>query len=122
MYGYHQVKFPSAFENAVWAVLSQRNTLTSARNMRMALVNAYGAALTVEGHSYGAFPEPQRLAAEPPGEITRVIGHSQKGPAVAAVAAAFAEVDERWLQVAPYDQAERWLLEIYGIGPWARAL
>ncbi len=117
-YGYHQVKFPSAFENAVWAVLSQRNTLTSARTMRMALVQHYGTALAVEGNIYRTFPEPQRMAVDPAGEITRVIGHAQKGPTVSAVAAAFAQVDERWLQVAPFEEVERWLLSIYGIGPW----
>jgi DNA-3-methyladenine glycosylase II len=116
--GYHQVKFPSAFENAIWAVLSQRNTLTSARNMRAALVKQYGAELTVEGQIYRAFPEPQRMADAPTGEIATVIGHAQKGPAVSAVAAAFAQVDERWLQVAPFEEVERWLLGIYGIGPW----
>ena len=31
LYGYHQVKFLTPFENAVWAILSQRNTLTLVR-------------------------------------------------------------------------------------------
>jgi DNA-3-methyladenine glycosylase II len=118
LYGYHQVKFPSAFENAVWAVLSQRNTLTSARTMRAALVAQYGALLEVDGRVWRAFPEPVVIAVAASGEVASVVRHAQKGPAVAAVADAFSQVDERWLQIAPYDEALRWLLTIHGIGPW----
>jgi DNA-3-methyladenine glycosylase II len=118
LYGYHQVKFPSAFENAIWAVLSQRNTLPAARTMRSAIVEQYGAKLAVDGRVWRAFPEPESMAAATVGEVTAVVRHAQKGPAVAAVAAAFNQIDERWLQAIDYDQALRWLLDIYGIGPW----
>lgn len=117
LYGYHQVKFPSAFENAVWAVLSQRNTLAAARTMRSSLVERYGVKLEVAGRVWRAFPEPDVMAASG-SEVTAVVRHVQKGPAVAAVAAAFSQIDERWLQIAPYDEALRWLLDIHGIGPW----
>ncbi|GAB4129954.1 MAG: DNA-3-methyladenine glycosylase [Roseiflexaceae bacterium] len=121
LYGYHHALFPSPFEIAVWAVLSQRNTLTSARHMRSALVERYGQALLVEGRRWRAFPNASDLAADDPGQITATIGHSQKGPAVAAVAAAFAGIGAdwpNWLRETSYDQAERWLLDIHGIGPW----
>jgi DNA-3-methyladenine glycosylase II len=118
LHGYHQVTFPSAFEVAVWAILSQRNTAASARTMRAAIADRYGARLVVEGRSYRAFPEPERVAADDPGAVTAVVRHAQKGPCIAAVAAAFSQIDERWLCAAPYDEALRWLLDIHGIGPW----
>ena len=33
LFGYHPVRFQSPFEAAVWAILSQRNRTTTARNM-----------------------------------------------------------------------------------------
>jgi DNA-3-methyladenine glycosylase II len=117
-HGYHQVKFPTPFENAVWAILSQRNTATSARTMRSALVRRYGAQLEVEGMTFRAFPEATAIVASPPGEVAKVIGHSQKGPGVSVVAEAFSRIDERWLRLAPYDEVQRWMLDIHGIGPW----
>jgi DNA-3-methyladenine glycosylase II len=116
--GYHQVKFPTPFENTCWAILSQRNTSASARAMRGALAERYGARLEIEGVEWRAFPEPEAVAEAGTGEVTAAIGHSQKGPVISAVAAAFSTIDERWLRVAPYEEAERWLLDIHGVGPW----
>src|SRR5688572_16976101 len=58
LYGYHQVKFLTPFENACWAILSQRNQWTNAQRMASALVERYGTRLTVEGTDYWAYPEP----------------------------------------------------------------
>ena len=37
LFGYHPVRFPSPFEAAVWAILSQRNRMSTARNMFLAV-------------------------------------------------------------------------------------
>jgi DNA-3-methyladenine glycosylase II len=118
LYGYHQVKFPSAFENAVWAILSQRNRMPLPARMMRALLHEYGTTLDVDGVTFRAFPEAERLAIAGAGELARVIGHGPKGTLLLGVAQAFDGVDERWLRDLSYDEAKRWLKRIHGIGEW----
>src|SRR3954454_410016 len=54
-YGYHQVKFLTPFENACWAILTQRNPMAIARKMKEALTRRYAAGLAVDGETYWAF-------------------------------------------------------------------
>ena len=37
LYGYHQVKFLTPFENACWAILTQRNPVPAAKEIKRAL-------------------------------------------------------------------------------------
>ena len=46
LYGYHQVKFSTPFENASWAVLTQRNQMANAQRMKTALVERFGGSIT----------------------------------------------------------------------------
>jgi DNA-3-methyladenine glycosylase II len=119
LYGYHQVKFLTPFENAVWAILSQRNQWPNAQRMASALVERYGSRLSVNGEDYWAYPEPAVLAHANPDEAAGTIRHRPKGAQVVAVAKAFAMADEHFLRTAPYAEVEAWLLKIPGIGPWS---
>jgi DNA-3-methyladenine glycosylase II len=121
LYGYHQVKFLTPFESAVWAVLSQRNPIPQARRMKQALIDTYGQAVEVEGQTHWAFPEPRLLAAASPADLAAVISHKQKAGYLAAVAAAFGRREEAWLRTADYEAVEGWLREIRGIGAWSAA-
>jgi DNA-3-methyladenine glycosylase II len=121
LYGYHQVKFPTPFENACWAVLTQRNTGAASRSMKDAIARRLGPALEVEGVLYQAFPEAEAVAALEAGEIAKLIGHAPKAAFVSAVAEAFSRIDERWLRSTSSDQAEAWLRGIHGIGAWSAA-
>src|SRR6266571_5828919 len=58
LYGYHQVKFLTPFENACWAVLTQRNPMKIAQKTKQALIEKYGNHLEVNKNVYRAFPEP----------------------------------------------------------------
>ncbi len=119
LYGLHQVKFLTPFENACWAILSQRNLMTVSRKMKQALVEEYGGKIEIDGVTYWAFPEPDRLAAADPYDLATLIGHGPKGEGVSAVARAFKGVDEQFLRTAPYEEAEAWLRKIRGIGEWS---
>lgn len=121
LYGYHQVKFLTPFESAVWAVLSQRNPLPQARRLKQALLDTYGRPVEVDGQTHWAFPEPQTLAAASPADLEAVIGHRRKAGSLAAVAAAFSRREEAWLRTAEYEAVEAWLREIRGIGAWSAA-
>jgi DNA-3-methyladenine glycosylase II len=119
LYGHHQVKFVTPFENAVWAILTQRNPMPIAGNMKAALVEAYGGSITIEGVVYNAFPDAARLAQIPVDELAERIHHPQKAEYLHAAAVAFAAVDEKFLRTGDHAAVEAWLRAIKGIGPWS---
>lgn len=120
LYGYHQVKFSlSAFENACWAILSQRNQWSVALAMKARTAETFGSSITVDGESHLAFPQPAQLAELDAYQLNEVIRNTRKTECVLSAAHAFATIDEAWLRSAPYEQVESWLLEIKGIGAWS---
>ncbi len=120
LYGYHQVKFSlSAFENACWAVLSQRNPIPVALTMKNRLSETYGSTITVDGVKHRAFPQSFQIALLDADELNSVIRNTRKTECILAVARAFETIDESWLRNAPYEQVESWLLDIKGIGAWS---
>ena len=118
LYGYHQVKFLTPFENAVWAILSQRIPTAVAQMVKQRITTALGAVLTVDGVTYTAFPEAQHFL-EAADELPALVGNARKAEYLLSAAHAFASVDEAWLRHAPYADAEQWLLKIKGIGAWS---
>jgi DNA-3-methyladenine glycosylase II len=119
--GLHQVRFPSPFENAVWAVLAQRIPMRVARRMKQAIVERYGDRVEMDGRQLWAFPEPSDMGTASEAEIQALLGNERRSRAVAAVAQAFNEVDEDWLRTAPVEEVEQWLLAIHGVGTWSAA-
>jgi DNA-3-methyladenine glycosylase II len=121
LYGYHQVKFPTPFENACWAILSQRNPMKAAHAMKERLAQQFGGGLNIDGKTYCAFPEPFQLALPTADELNSVIRNARKAECISDVARAFDNVDEAWLRTAPYDDVKAWLLRLKGIGAWSAA-
>jgi DNA-3-methyladenine glycosylase II len=119
LYGYHQVKFLTPFENVCWALLSQRNLMAVARGMKERLAEVYGGALAASGATYHAFPEAARLALATADEINEVVRNARKAECIASAAHAFDGIDESWLRDAPYAEVERWLKQIKGVGDWS---
>jgi DNA-3-methyladenine glycosylase II len=119
LYGFHQVKFLTPFENACWAVLTQRMPMPVARALKRALVARFGASLAVEGQEYWAFPEAEALAATGRDALAELLRNERKATYLHAVAEAFASVDEAWLRAGDYEQVREWLLAIDGIGAWS---
>ena len=56
LYGYHQVKFLTPFENACWTILSQRNLLGVAQHMKRSLIEEFSAAVEFNGRKFWPFP------------------------------------------------------------------
>lgn len=119
LYGYHQVKFASAFENACWAVISQRNLMTVSEGMKDRLTEMFGGSMTLDGVLYRAFPEPFQLVMPSVDEINVAIRNLWKSQGISSVAHAFDEVEESWLRQTPDAEVEKWLLSIKGIGAWS---
>ena len=119
LYGYHQVKFLTPFENACWAVLTQRSPIPIAKKLKQALSERFGASLAIGDLRYSAFPEPARLAAADPAELLDLVGNPRRAEYLQAAARAFSGADEAWLRAAPYPEVEAWLRAIKGLGAWS---
>jgi len=119
LYGYHQVKFLTPFENACWAVLTQRNPMKMAQKTKQALIEKYGNHLEVHGNVYRAFPEPIQIAVADYDEILRLIRNDKRAEYLIATARAFSEADQEFLKTAPDEEVEAWLRNIKGIGEWS---
>ena len=122
MYGLHQVKFLTPFECACWAVLSQRNQLTAAREAKQALLERFGTSLDVRGRTYLAFPEPSQLAEASQEDLRAIIRHERREDYLSHIIRAFTEVDERFLRTGDYDRVEDWLKNVRGIGDFSSRL
>jgi DNA-3-methyladenine glycosylase II len=119
LYGYHQVKFLTPFENACWAVLTQRNPMPIAQKTKQELIERFGNRLEVDKTVYWAFPEPMQIAVVNEGELLKVIRNDRRTEYLIAVARAFSEVDKEFLETAPDEEVEAWLRNIKGIGEWS---
>jgi DNA-3-methyladenine glycosylase II len=119
LYGYHQVKFLTPFENACWAVLTQRTPGDGARVMKRRLVETYGGSVQDRDSVLWAFPEPADLAGASAAELGALLKHPRKGEYLAAVVQAFGEVKEDWLRQGPLNEVRAWLRGIHGIGEWS---
>lgn len=119
--GYHQVKFPTAFEAACWAILTQRCPIPVARRRKDRITERWGGALEVSGKIVRAFPEPGDLLPADEGELAAVLGHALQARRLRSVIETFARLDEAFLARGPRAEVERVLGQIEGIGPWSLA-
>lgn len=119
LHGYHQVKFLTPFENACWAVLTQRTPMPVARTLKEALITAFGGNLQVAGETYSAFPEPAQVATAKHDELVKLVGNERRAIYLSAIAKAFSTANESWLRTAPTEEVIAWLRAIKGIGPWS---
>ena len=55
------MKFATPFENAAWAILSQRTYMNVARKVKDNLSETFGSALEVDGVIYRTFPKHRRI-------------------------------------------------------------
>jgi DNA-3-methyladenine glycosylase II len=130
-YGLHQLKFPTPFENAAWAILTQRTPIAVARVIKDRLTQRYGGSVQVkvrvagqiadepEGETLWVFPDAPSLVAADPDELASLIRNERKTAYLTAASQAFADVDEQWLRTGDYDEVEAWLRAIPGVGAWS---
>ena len=117
--GYHQVKFGTPFEAAAWAIVSQRNRMSAARQVYQSPLETLGHRIHLEGHDYWAFPDPQEIAPLGEADLPSALQGLRRGEYILDAARAFASVTSDFLQCAPNAELEEWLLGIRGIGPWS---
>lgn len=121
LYGYHQVKFLTPWENAAWAILTQRTSTPVARTYKRRVTECYSTPLETPYGTFWAFPDPADLLGANLSELGVMTGGFRRNEFLLSAAQAFAHVDEGWLRTAPYAEAQRWLRQIKGIGEWSSA-
>ena len=119
LYGYHQVKFLTPFENACWTILSQRNLLGIAQRMKRTLIEEFSASVEYEGREYWPFPGAKEVVRAGVDDLTRMLRNSRRAEYIHGAAVAFSEVDEAFLREGSYEEVSRWLRAIPGVGEWS---
>lgn len=119
LYGYRQVKFPSPFENAVWAILAQRRPIVKSRQMKQALMDKYSQRIKYEEWLFEGFPQPEDFFPLDRRKLADCIGNELKASYLIEVIEAFSTIENEFLPHAPYDEVKRWLMDIKGIGEWS---
>jgi len=121
LHGMHHVRFPTPFEAACWAVLSQRTPIPMARRTKDAVTERFGDVAEMDGHRLPAFPEAEDLAAAGEAAVEEVVRNARRARYLHAVTRAFLDVNERFLREAPVPKVHDWLLAIDGVGEWSAA-
>lgn len=119
LYGYHQVRFLTPFENACWAVLTQRTPMTVGRVLKEKLIEAFGDTIELGGVRYAAFPDAQTIAGVDREHLLELVGNERRASYLLTVAEAFSSADDQWLRDAPSEELLAWLRAIKGIGSWS---
>jgi DNA-3-methyladenine glycosylase II len=90
--------------------------------IKQALMEKYGERLTIDDTSCWAFPDPERLQGATQADLESVLRNARKAEYLRAVIHAFHKVDETFLRTGDYNEVQRWLLGIKGIGAWSAEL
>ncbi len=121
LYGYHQVKFLTPFENACWTILSQRNVLGVAQHMKQSLIEEFSAAVEFNGRQFWPFPGAKAVVRASVEDLTELLRNRRRAEYIHGAAVAFSEADEAFLREGSYGEVSRWLQAIPGVGPWSAA-
>ncbi|MGZ4152217.1 MAG: DNA-3-methyladenine glycosylase family protein [Actinomycetota bacterium] len=119
LYGLHQVRFLTPFENACWAVMGQRAPVAVARRAKDAFVERYGGSIEVDGMTHRAFPEAADVAGMTADDLRPLVRNDRRATYLANVIEAWQTADEPWLETGPYDDVNAWLRSIKGFGEWS---
>lgn len=120
-YGLRLLGIPDLFEAMGWGIMGQQINLTFAYTLKRRLVETFGTRLDWEGHTYWAFPAPERIAELAPEALTALQFTGKKAEYLIGVAQMMADdrlVKEQLLEMNDFAAMEKELLSIRGIGPW----
>ncbi|WP_040982744.1 DNA-3-methyladenine glycosylase family protein [Oceanobacillus jeddahense] len=119
LYGYHQVKFLTPFENACWAVLSTRNPMGYAINLKKQLMQSYGDKICLTDNNYYTFPSPNKFIGIEENDLNNIIKNPRKSNYLWNVIQAFNKFNEKELRSKSYQEVYKKLIGIKGIGEWS---
>ncbi|MFJ7974266.1 DNA-3-methyladenine glycosylase family protein [Peribacillus sp. JNUCC 23] len=120
-YGLRMMCIPDLFEALTWAIMGQQINLTFAYKLKQRFVEHFGECLTFEGNPFWLYPTYERIATLGIEELRTLQFTVRKAEYVIGVAKAMRNGEltkEMLLQEPAYQQAQKSLLAIRGVGAW----
>jgi DNA-3-methyladenine glycosylase II len=115
LYGRHHVRFPTPFECACWAALSQQTPMNLAKTQKRTLVEVAGQEVERDGVTHRLFPTPAMIP-DRQNEIKAALNNERKSKTVLGAAELFANTD---LQRLPNEELLARLESVWGFGEWS---
>jgi len=119
--GLRIVGCPDLFEALCWAVIGQQVNLPFAYALKRRFVETFGEHIDYDGSRYWLFPKPRDIAAAAALELKRLQFTGKKAEYVIGIAQLMESGElskESLLALSDFQEAERRMLAIRGIGPW----
>ena len=116
--GLHLPRTATLFESITLAILGQQISAAVARNMRMLIIERFGAQAEFDGVTYHSFPRPEAILSSSPEELRTLKLTQRKAEYVYGIAGAATGPD--WAELTSLDDGEfvRRLTALRGIGNW----
>jgi DNA-3-methyladenine glycosylase II len=122
--GFRPPCFPTLFETCGAVIPYQQLSLDAGTAILGRVIEQFGAALTIAGRTWCAFPSPQTIL-DAPGDDLRAAGLSRTKVIALQKLATLAiagELDGSHFQSLPTESALKQLIALPGIGPWSAGL
>lgn len=120
-YGLRIMCIPDLFEALVWAIMGQQINLTFAYTLKKRFVELFGEGLTFEGETFWLFPTFEKIASISVDDLRKLQFTSRKAEYIIGIAKAMENGEltkELLLQKKDYQQMQKSLMMIRGIGAW----
>lgn len=120
-YGLRIMCIPDLFEALVWAIMGQQINLTFAYTLKKRFVELFGESLTFEGEKFWLFPSFEKIASINVDDLRKLQFTSRKAEYIIGIAKAMENGElskELLLQKKDYQQMQKSLMMIRGIGAW----
>lgn len=119
--GLRLMGIPDLFEALCWAILGQQVNLAFAYTLKERLTSAYGDSLQWEGNVYRRFPTPEQMLRASADDLGALKLSRMKSATILEVARQMAAGElsrAGLLAMDSFDDMEKSLVSITGIGPW----
>jgi DNA-3-methyladenine glycosylase II len=120
-YGSRVVGIPDLFEALCWGVLGQQINLAFAYSLKKQFVEGFGDSIEWNGKKYWVFPPYERIAQLTPTDLADIKMTVKKSEYIIRIARlmAIGGLSREKLMKMNFKDAEKNLIKIRGIGPWA---
>lgn len=121
--GLRMIGFPDLFEALTWAVIGQQITLSFAYTLKRRFVEQYGQSQDMNGVTYWAFPNPEKIALLDPSELRQLQFSIRKAEYIIGMAREIIDgtLSKRQLRQETPDVIHERLLRLRGVGEWTAA-
>lgn len=120
LFGLRVIGVPNLFEALCWGILGQQINLAFAYSLKRQFVEKFGDYLTWNSKKYWIFPTYERIAKLTPSDLADIKMTTRKSEYIIGIATLMAngELSKDRLKNMNFNDAERTLMNIRGIGPW----